>query len=82
MWNGHLGTIKATAHRIKLMEDAKPSFLPPYRAGLTQREPKKKELNLMLKVEVIEPSISQWAAPVVCATETCGTLRFLLLTGA
>jgi len=38
MWDGHLGSIKATRHYIELTEGARPVRSHPYRAGPTQRE--------------------------------------------
>ena len=76
MWDGHLGLIHATKHRIELTAEAKPVHQQPYRAGPTQREHEKKEVEKMLKAGVIEPSTSEWAAPVVFAPKKDGTLRF------
>ena len=51
MWSGHLGTIKATEHRIELLPGSKPVHQPPYRAGPTQRKIEQKEIEEMLKKE-------------------------------
>lgn len=67
MWDGNLGTMKATEHSIELTEDARPYFQPPYRTGPTQSEQEKKEIDRMIKGEVIEPSTHEWVASVVLA---------------
>jgi hypothetical protein len=37
MWDGHLGTVTATQHRIQLTPDAQPVHSQPYRAGTRER---------------------------------------------
>lgn len=59
MWDGNLGTIKATPHLIEITEGAMLSFQPPCRAGQTKREYEKKEIERTLKAEVIELSTSE-----------------------
>ena len=76
MWDGHLGMIKATQHYIEITPESRPSFRPPYRASPAQRELEKQEIQKMLEANVIEPSTSEWAAPIVFAPKKDGTLRF------
>lgn len=78
MCDGHLGTIKMTTHRIKLPDDAKTCFQQPYPAATTPCEHEKKEIERMLKEEVIESSTSELAAPVVFAPKKGGTLHFCI----
>lgn len=78
MWDGHLGTVNITTHRIEIEPDSKSSLQRPYRAGPRQRELEKEEVHKMLAAGVIEPSISEWAAPVVFAPKKDGTLRFCI----
>ena len=78
MWDGHLGSIKATRHYIELTEDARPARSHPYRAGPTQRELEKKEVEKMLKKGVIELSTSEWAAHVVFAPKKDGSLMLCI----
>jgi hypothetical protein len=37
MWDGHLGTVTATQHRIQLTPGAQPVHAQPYRAGTRAR---------------------------------------------
>ena len=74
----HLGTIKATEHRIELLPGSKPVHQPPYRAGLTQRQIEQKEIEEMLKKGVLEPAKTDWTLPVVLVPKPDGSLRFCI----
>jgi hypothetical protein len=63
MWDGHLGEITATQHRIDLIPGAKPVHSQPYRAGTRAREIEKAEIEKMLAQWVIEPATCEWASP-------------------
>ena len=76
MWSGKLGTISAAKHRIEVLPDARPIYQQPYRAGPQAREAEKREIEKMLSAQVIEPSSSEWASPVVFVPKKDGTLRF------
>ena len=76
MWKGGLGTVKVTKHRIPTVEDAKPVFSQPYRAGPEARKVVKESVEDMLDKGVIEPAQSEWASPVVLVPKPDGTLRF------
>ena len=76
MWDGTLGELKATEHRIDLMPDSKPVHQAPYRAGPTQRQREKEEIDNMLAKGVIEPANTEWASPIVFVPKSDGSLRF------
>ena len=76
LWNGELGHIKATQHRIELTPGAKPVYQAPYRAGHNTRELEKREVDRMLAAKVIEQAQSEWASPVVIVPKKDGTHRF------
>ena len=76
MWDGKLGEIKLTEHRIDLVPDARPFAQPPYRAGPKARQIKQEHVNKMLRGGVIEPAQSAWASPVVLVPKSDGSLRF------
>jgi Reverse transcriptase (RNA-dependent DNA polymerase) len=78
MWDGHLGKVQSTSHRIELIPGAKPVHAQPYRAGVRAREAESSEIQRMLKAGVIEPSTSEWASPVVLVPKPDGSMRFCI----
>ncbi|MBR7801839.1 hypothetical protein KDM90_17660, partial [Undibacterium sp. FT137W] len=56
--------------------DAKPVHLQPYLAGPHRRDEIEKQVNKMLKMDVIEPSDGEWAFPVVVVPKPGGHFRF------
>jgi len=53
LWDGSLGTIKATEHRMRLKPGAKPVRLQPYRMGPRTRQLVGEQVTKMLKLDVI-----------------------------
>jgi len=78
LWSGHLGSIKATEHQIELKPGSKPVRLNPYPMRPRSRELIKAHVDRMLKLEVIEPSQSEWASPVVLIPKPDGSPRFCI----
>eukprot|EP00171_Calliarthron_tuberculosum_P006530 IDg6530t1 len=78
MWNGNLGRIKATEHRIELNDGVLSTRQNPYRAGAKEREFTRGQINKMMEVGIIEPSSSEWASSVVLAPMKDGRLRFCI----
>ena len=76
MWDGHLGRVAATEHRIDLIPGAKPVHSQPYRAGPRARDIESQEVGRMLKAGVIEPASTEWASPVVLVPKPDGSMRF------
>ena len=56
--------------------NSKPVKLPPRRLPMAQREIVDRELEKMLKEDIIEPSVSPWAANVVLVKKKDGSVRF------
>lgn len=76
MWQGQLGNVSVTEHRIDLEPDARPVRLPPHRAGHKAREVEKAEVDEMLRLDVIEPAATEWSSPVVIVPKPDGKWRF------
>ena len=76
IWNGQLGELKATEHRIQLSPGSKPVHQAPYRAGPLQRQIEKKDIIKMLEKSLIELATTDWASSIVFAPEPDGSLRF------
>ena len=55
--------------------DSSPVRLPPYRLPYAYREPVKAEIDSMLEHGIIEPSNSEWSAPIVIVKKRDDTLR-------
>jgi hypothetical protein len=72
MWDGRLGQVHSTAHRIQLVPGAKPAYSQPYRAGAKAREAESTEIQRMLRAGLIEPASSEWASPVVLVPKPDG----------
>ena len=76
LWAGQLGNINITEHSIDLVAGARPFKSAPYRAGPKSRELEQFEIDKRIKAGVIEPSTSEWAAPVLFGPKKDGRLRF------
>ena len=76
MWDGSLGEINATCHRLPLVDGARPHREMPRRTGPETRRKIAEEVRKMLHAGVIEPAASEWASPVVLVGKNGGGLRF------
>lgn len=70
-----LGRTHLTLHPIDT-GDAKPVKLPPRRVPLHLQQEVSDHIKDMLKNDIIQPSCSPWAAPVVLVRKRGGGLRF------
>ncbi len=68
------GCTSLAEHEIET-GDAQPVRLPPYRLPYAYREAVKKELEEMSEQDIITPSTSDWAAPMVLVGKKDGTMR-------
>jgi len=76
MWHGTLGVIRATEHASVTPPDALPIRAQPYRTGQFKWQIISDQINKMLKLNVIAPSHSAWASPVVIVPKKNGKARF------
>ena len=72
--SGTPGRTSKAVHNVQLT-DRKPVRLAPYRLPHAYRELVRKEIDEMLEAGVIEPSNSEWAAPIVLVDKKDGTMR-------
>ena len=63
-------------HRIITDDDALPVHQSPYRVSLKERRVIQDQVQEMLDDDIIQPSRSPWAFPVVLVKKKDGTLRF------
>ena len=70
-----LGQTCAVKHRINT-GDASPVHRRPYRVSSTERHIIQKEVDKMLAKDIIEPSSSPWASPVVLVKKKDNSWRF------
>ena len=70
-----LGAYKSFTHTIETGE-APPQRRPYYRSTPMARKEQEKQVEEMLKHDIIEPSDSMWQAPVVLVKKPTGEFRF------
>ena len=76
VFEGKLGQVESTVHRINLKPGTPPVRLQPYRAGPDKREKIREQIEYQLAAGVIEPANTEWSSPVLLAPKKDGTQRF------
>lgn len=74
--NSKLRQTPLAKHRIITEDGARPTRQSPYRVSSHEREAIRTQVDDMLSDDIIQPSKSPWAAPVVLVKKKDGTLRF------
>ncbi|XP_078237011.1 uncharacterized protein LOC144584564 [Pogona vitticeps] len=69
------GIVKGVMHRIHT-GDAPPQAVSPYRVTGPYRDKVRKELDEMLRENIIVPSSSPWSSPIVLVDKPDGSIRF------
>ncbi|XP_078246340.1 uncharacterized protein LOC144588102 [Pogona vitticeps] len=69
------GIVKGVMHRIHT-GDAPPQAVSPYRVTGPYRDKVRKELDEMLRENIIVPSSSPWSSPMVLVDKPDGSIRF------
>ena len=75
MLRGTPGKTTMAEHAIDT-GDSRPVCLHPYRVPHAYRDEVQRQVSEMLEEGVVEPSTSDWAAPIVLVRKKDGTLRF------
>lgn len=71
-----VGQTPVAKHRIIIDEATKPVCQHPYRVSYKERETIQNQVKEMLQDDVIQPSKSPWASPVVLVEKKDKSLRF------
>ena len=73
-----LGKTDVMQFEIELKDDAVPFKARPYRSNPTVRAEIKKQVQDMLRKDIIEPSTSQFGSPVLLVSKPDGSYRFCI----
>ena len=77
--NGKLGKCDILEHEINIAKHHKPIRQKPYKLGYKQKQVLENVVNDMLKQDIIEPSVSPWAAPCLLVAKKNNTeYRFVV----
>ena len=72
-----MGCTSLVTHTIDTGEN-RPIRIPPRRLPIAKQAIEREEVDKMLKRDVIEPSASPWASPIVLVTKKDGSTRFCI----
>lgn len=76
--NGEIGLTNVHKHVIELLPDAEPFAEPLRRRALVQIEDTRKQVEKLLKEDIIEESSSPWASAYVLVKKKNGEVRFCI----
>ena len=73
--SGKTGRTFITEHKIVTTDNGRPCRQQPYRIPYAYRSEVDEELRKMINEEIIEPSTSEWASPIVVVRKKDNSLR-------
>ena len=73
-----LGKTELLRHRIDIPPDAPPIYIPAYRVAYSQKDVIDREVQRMLKEDIIEPSHSAWSFPLLVVPKKDKTHRLVV----
>ncbi|GBM22534.1 Transposon Ty3-I Gag-Pol polyprotein [Araneus ventricosus] len=72
------GHAKVEGHSVRGTPDCCPKRLRPYRVPIALQNEVDREIKELLELDLIEPSDSDWAHPVVCVAKKNGSVRLCI----
>ncbi|GBN70331.1 Retrovirus-related Pol polyprotein from transposon 297 [Araneus ventricosus] len=72
------GHAKVEGHSVRVTPDCCPKRLKPYRVPIALQEEVDRQIKELLELDLIEPSDSDWAHPVVCVAKKNGSVRLCI----
>lgn len=72
------GQAKVEGHEVHVTADCSPKRLKPYRVPITLQQEVDRQIQELLDLDLIEPSNSNWAHPVVCVAKKDGSVRLCI----
>ncbi|GBN10114.1 Retrovirus-related Pol polyprotein from transposon 297 [Araneus ventricosus] len=72
------GHAKVEGHSVRVTPDCCPKRLKPYRVPIALQDEVDRQIKELLELNLIEPSDSDWAHPVVCVAKKNGGVRLCI----
>ncbi|GBL77650.1 Transposon Ty3-I Gag-Pol polyprotein, partial [Araneus ventricosus] len=72
------GHAKVEGHSVRVTPDCCPKRLKPYRVPIALQDEVDRQIKELLELDLIEPSDSDWAHPVVCVAKKNGSVRLCI----
>ncbi|GBN20764.1 Retrovirus-related Pol polyprotein from transposon 297 [Araneus ventricosus] len=72
------GHAKVEGHSVRVTPDCCPKRLKPYGVPIALQDEVDRQIKELLELDLIEPSDSDWAHPVVCVAKKNGSVRLCI----
>ncbi|GBO45566.1 Retrovirus-related Pol polyprotein from transposon 297 [Araneus ventricosus] len=72
------GRAMVEGHSVRVTPDCCPKRLKPYRVPIALQDEVDRQIKELLELDLIEPSDSDWAHPVVCVAKKNGSVRLCI----